>query len=1354
MTNSVYTSGRLSNKDPISPFDRYIDVYGIKIGGLKDIGGNQAVQDEFLRKVAQTVKILLDPSGEYIDSQSQIKAIQKLKEVNTLQRVGVGEYNSYSPRLDEGKYAGWDEINDTHSTTDFIWQFNLTGDATKTTNSQINEVLEHLLHTIVRFALPGAFPNQFLLIDSWDKDQGKINQEIELSGLLYEATKEAIENGVFNASAYEIYGKDSSEYWKIVMTEYQYALTFAEWGFIQRFVQNGSLDPEWSDNYLNPEQIQEGNPLGHELYNNYIRKVIAKPSILKLENIYKYNNSGESGYIPDTNSESEEVFTGFELLSTSNKEKKPIFRINKIPTDANYGFKELFSKYINVFGVEIFATSNTADDKVIHAANILAEYLDNDEDGIVDDPLILQSLIDQKATLVMFKNEYEEAIAFQNPYSYYIFNGEFNIQNLYDEETIINGSNQTQFDASLEEILHLITDYGYGQIYSDALSTRQFSLLTDAMDIARGGRFINVPSYYKNSAWFTYDDPTCDYGCQATEYFYWGLTSLLDGQNFNERYKQIQHEWKLNTPEKLIRYDQKLYNLLSNPEYNLPKILPDGSYMGEDKIGLVDESIHASFNETISTSNKIQTYLDSKQSVLVIPRSGDDFIDSLLNNSRGNPIKWASDQNFNSNNDTTVITYSFPGLNGRPALFSYPDDRGEIKAISFNEKHASDIRKGFKKLSSYANINFVEIDEIDQYVGTIRIGINTITDEQGIYREGIGATADIPNEHPRGGDIWFNKQYKDKGNFESGIVSGSEAGFGDITVLYHEILHTLGIEHPGDHSQLEFPNNKRYANYTIMMGEYEFGADSTYFLTEYSPQLSVTSTPMVYDIAALQYLYGANENFNKENTIYSYDPNTPFIETIWDGGGEDLLDFSKFSNNLILNLNNGEYSSINFDVNWYLPNNLGIAFNADIENINSGSGSDIIIGNDLNNNLKGGAGDDEFNPGKGNDSIDGESGTDTVKLSGNYKDYIFSGINNNFKIYHIYNNENEGIDILKNIELLLFSDQSVLTSNLIYKSEKMAREEFNKNTLPSKELFDKSQNEEKNKTISTPLTEIDTNVFALTHQDFTDPAPDAFVTQAIESWYNPFSGESVVFRSGGHTPKPSTGWIRDENIHDINGPHIHEINQNINYELNQLNNPLIEDKQLFPKYDNKLSEYTFFNRGNDRYEIQQKCGCTKAEDLTGISTLTFTQGTSNTDDDKTLNIIDDIKGTFDQITGKEDQTGQMFRFYNAAFARFPDADGLRYWIDMYSSGANTIRQVAASFLGSEEFAERYGANVSDSKYIDTLYTNVLGRLPDAEGKEYWMGRLTSGAETRAEALLGFAESDENKILFSEMTGLV
>ncbi len=196
-----------------------------------------------------------------------------------------------------------------------------------------------------------------------------------------------------------------------------------------------------------------------------------------------------------------------------------------------------------------------------------------------------------------------------------------------------------------------------------------------------------------------------------------------------------------------------------------------------------------------------------------------------------------------------------------------------------------------------------------------------------------------------------------------------------------------------------------------------------------------------------------------------------------------------------------------------------------------------------------------------------------------------------------------------------------------------------------------------------------------------------------------------------------------------------------------INESLLSSTNTFTQ---SFTEYKFYNRGNGKYEIETPNGF---DDLTGMSDLSFTNGTSSSDDDKTLNLVKDIKGTFDQITGKEDHTGQMFRLYNAAFARFPDAGGLAYWIDVFGSGTNTKRQVANSFLGSEEFSERYGANVSDSLYVDTLYTNVLGRLPDAEGKAYWVGRLTSGAETRAEALLGFAESAENKALFSDMTGV-
>ena len=148
--------------------------------------------------------------------------------------------------------------------------------------------------------------------------------------------------------------------------------------------------------------------------------------------------------------------------------------------------------------------------------------------------------------------------------------------------------------------------------------------------------------------------------------------------------------------------------------------------------------------------------------------------------------------------------------------------------------------------------------------------------------------------------------------------------------------------------------------------------------------------------------------------------------------------------------------------------------------------------------------------------------------------------------------------------------------------------------------------------------------------------------------------------------------------------------------------------------------------------------------ITGISTLVF--------DDNEINITDDIKGVFDQVTGLNTDSGKMFRLYNAALNRFPDVDGLKYWIEKYSSGENDDRAVASSFLLSSEFKERYGENTTNSRYVEVLYDNVLGRDYDQAGYEYWLGNLNNGIETRYELLLGFSESAENKWIFSDMTG--
>jgi hypothetical protein len=176
-------------------------------------------------------------------------------------------------------------------------------------------------------------------------------------------------------------------------------------------------------------------------------------------------------------------------------------------------------------------------------------------------------------------------------------------------------------------------------------------------------------------------------------------------------------------------------------------------------------------------------------------------------------------------------------------------------------------------------------------------------------------------------------------------------------------------------------------------------------------------------------------------------------------------------------------------------------------------------------------------------------------------------------------------------------------------------------------------------------------------------------------------------------------------------------------------------------YPGNSDSYKFYNLGNNKYGIETT---NEIDELTGASILTF--------DDKEMNLIDDIKATFDQVTGLNTDDAKMFRLYNAAFKRLPDSDGLKYWISKYTSGENDDRAVASSFLISDEFKERYGENVSDSTYVNNLYKNVLGRDADTGGLNYWLGQLNTGAETRHEVLLGFSESAENKTLFTEMTG--
>ena len=111
------------------------------------------------------------------------------------------------------------------------------------------------------------------------------------------------------------------------------------------------------------------------------------------------------------------------------------------------------------------------------------------------------------------------------------------------------------------------------------------------------------------------------------------------------------------------------------------------------------------------------------------------------------------------------------------------------------------------------------------------------------------------------------------------------------------------------------------------------------------------------------------------------------------------------------------------------------------------------------------------------------------------------------------------------------------------------------------------------------------------------------------------------------------------------------------------------------------------------------------------------------------------------ITGSRNDAAAT-RLYQAAFDRAPDAPGLSLWSGALKQGMS-LEQVAQGFIGSQEFAGRYGALDADG-FVTQLYANVLHRAPDAPGKQGWLNELAGGS-SRAKVLAGFADSNENRI---------
>ncbi|SFH54798.1 serralysin [Nitrosospira sp. Nsp14] len=345
------------------------------------------------------------------------------------------------------------------------------------------------------------------------------------------------------------------------------------------------------------------------------------------------------------------------------------------------------------------------------------------------------------------------------------------------------------------------------------------------------------------------------------------------------------------------------------------------------------------------------------------------------------------------------VTFSFPvsftvGSSGAHSsgAFGYtgePQDSGQ--ALSAMQMAAA--RETLHKWSRVATLNCNEVaDTIDtkwesgdnSSVGDIRLAMSNLPSAAWAYYPG-------QDNAPYGGDVWLNKS-----DYHDPVV-----GYYAYYTFLHEIGHTLGLEHPHESNDNDVMSLSVDAlKYSIMSYRDYVGDDIDGVGENFFP-----TTPMLYDVLALQALYGANWNYRSGNDTYSWAPGAKVYETIWDGGGIDTLSAANQTRDVELHLTSGVFSKIGspvWDEHAWVRDNLVIAFNATIENATGSSYDDYIFGNTAGNVLVGGPGNDTMRGSEwadrdvfDNDTMYGGSGGDLM-AGHNGNDVMYGGEGNDF----------------------------------------------------------------------------------------------------------------------------------------------------------------------------------------------------------------------------------------------------------------------------------------------------------------------------------------------------------------------
>ncbi|MDR5017102.1 M10 family metallopeptidase [Yersinia rochesterensis] len=291
----------------------------------------------------------------------------------------------------------------------------------------------------------------------------------------------------------------------------------------------------------------------------------------------------------------------------------------------------------------------------------------------------------------------------------------------------------------------------------------------------------------------------------------------------------------------------------------------------------------------------------------------------------------------NSDN-VTIVTFSFNQNISQE--YHYYRLKSDNPTSAFNQLQISQTRIAIQSISDVANIKFIEVNDTNANIPIVNVHPEKPTRVAGYAYSPSGG-----NLSP----VCINADTPEN-------LTPTQSNHGG-RVIVHEILHAVGLKHT--HDTVGLTQQESVMSYT---SEWNSGGNYAGYNA---------STPQMYDIAALQYLYGPNMNTRTGNNIYTYSHHTPIL-CIWDAGGIDTLDFSHQTQDQVINLAAGSFSHIGG-----LKGNISIAYGVVIENAIGGSGNDQLWGNKEINVLAGGDGDDSLSGGNGADHLWGGKGNNT-----------------------------------------------------------------------------------------------------------------------------------------------------------------------------------------------------------------------------------------------------------------------------------------------------------------------------------------------------------------------------------------